>query len=220
MDKTLSFEYQRNECCHKILNTLHHRLSPIMREGIIGDFNKGIKGKITSNSLFAWVDISDLVTELNEPDHVILDCCEHLWRNNHVDVLRKNIRPDQKDSGVIYQISFTKPGLDAYKTDFYFKENQKQDWATQIHNSTLLNNKLTPIIAALAFVLSLFTFIKDLKERKELSVSQQQFQSQLQSIDSLHQVEITALHLLLTKFQKDVSYINTPKQNDTTHKSQ
>jgi len=126
-DNTQSFEYRRNECCHKILDRLYRRLSPIMREGTLDNAMKGIEGKITSNSIFTWVDTSDLVTELNEPDHFILDCCEHLELNKHIDTLNT-------DKGIIYRIAFTKHGVDTFKSDYYLKENQKQDWATQLHN--------------------------------------------------------------------------------------
>jgi hypothetical protein len=211
-DKTQSFEYRRNDCCHKILNKLYRRLSPIMREGTLGNSMKGIEGKITSNSLSSWVDTSELVEELNEPDHFILDCCEHLWRNNHVEVLRKNVDPDIKDSGIIYQVMFTKHGLDAFKTDYYLKENQKQDWATQIHNSTLFNNRWTPKIAALAFFIALFTFINELVKDNQEQVSQRQFLKEIQQIDSSRNIQVNELSLLLKNNKESSSYkIDTAK---------
>ena len=216
-DNTQSFEYRRNECCHLILDKLYRRVSPIMREGTFGNAMKGIEGKVTSNSLFAWVDTSELVTELNEPDHFILDCGEYLWRKNHVDVLRKNVDPDIKDSGIIYQIMFTKQGLDIFKTDYYLKENQKQDLAKELHSSTINTNTRTVWIAALTLTVAAITFLRELMQHRQQQVTEQQFQRTLQSIDSSRQVQTNALYLLLTKFQKDVSYTNdTAQQKDTT----
>lgn len=200
---TQSFEYRRNEFCHKILNALYKNASPIMRQNTFGKMMEGIEGTLISKKYFPSLDISDFPTKFNEPDVFIQDCCEFLEMSNHIEAFKNN--------DIIYKIKFAKTGVDAFKTDYYLKENQKQDWTTQLRKSTLLNNILTPIVAFVTLIVAVVTLIIQKQENTDKQVTQEQFQQQLRSIDKMRQTETDALYLLLSNVQKNVSYIDTSK---------
>jgi len=207
---TQSFEYRRNEFCHKILDALYRHASPVIRENTFGKMMEGIEGTLLSNKYFPTIDITDFSAKFNEPDIFIQDCCEYLANNKHIEPTQKTV------TGIFLKIKFTKSGVDAFKTDSYLKENQKQDWATQLRKSTLLNNRLTPLVAGLTLVVSCVTLFIQAKDKKELQVSSQQLQCQLQSIDSSRRVQTNALYLVLKNLQKSPSDIDTFKAKNKT----
>jgi hypothetical protein len=208
-DKTPSFEYRRNEFCHRILDTIYRHASPIIRENTFGEMIESVEGLLISKKYFLSIDIIELSAKFNEPDVFIQDCCEFLESNKHIIA--------SKNHDIIYNIKFTNLGVDAFKTDYYLKQNKKQDYATQLRKSTLLNNVLTPIVAFVTLVVAIATFVTQKQEYKDNPVTQEQFRQQLQSIDNIRQLQTNALYLLLINTQKSVSkQIDTPKQNDTT----
>ena len=87
---------------------------------------EGIEGMLISKKYFTSVDIADFSTKFNEPDVFIQDYCEFLEMNNHIEAFKNN--------DIIYKIKFTKLGVDAFKTDYYLKENKEAALLRQLQN--------------------------------------------------------------------------------------
>lgn len=198
--------YKLNEYSHKLLDKLFSKVSPIFRHS---EPTKNIQSELFSTHNFPDFSIDSLIKEIGISDEFMQNVCEYLSLHKHIEIR------ETFNKSVISKIRANESGYKAYKFETYLEKNETLDYQHKFKLSAFWNNVMTPVIAGLAFVISLFTFIKDSFEHNEQSVSQQQFNQQLQSIDSLRKVQTNALNQLLTK---SVPYIkDTSQQKDTTH---
>lgn len=151
---TESFEYIRNKYCHEVLSALYFHNTGVARESTIKQMEEGQQGKLISDTLFFKFELTGLARKLNVTDILLQDVCEYLETNNHIESVVKN-------KGIFEAIRFTKPGVIAYKANFYLNENKKLEEGHWLKRSTLFNNWTTPFIALAALLVAIATLIKD-----------------------------------------------------------
>ena len=150
-----SFEYLRNEYCHKILEATYQNASPEARELTYSQLVYGEEGKLLSNEFFVAISIDTIRNKINKDQGFIQECCELLAFNDHIS------KGDRTNKGIFLRVRFTKAGVLAFKTEYYLKANKQQDQIDELHKSTVLNNRLTPLIAAATLFVGLAALLKD-----------------------------------------------------------
>lgn len=144
-----SFEYLRNEYCHKILEALYKNASPVARELTYSQLVNGEEGKILTNEYFPAMAIDVIRDKIKKDQGFTQDCCELLAFNEHIS------KEDRTDKGIFLRVRFTKAGVLAFKTEYYLKENKKITDDKWIRNSTVFNNFTTPFIALAALIVAI-----------------------------------------------------------------
>jgi len=174
---TESFEYIRNKYCHEVLSALYYHSSGIAKESTLKEMVEGKDGKLISNTFFPNLDLTGLDKKLNITDVLLQDVCEYLESNNHIEAATKTTK------GIFEKIKFTKPGVTAYKSNFYLKENNKQSQLEELHKSTVSTNKwmrLLTLVLAIAAALTLIVQIKQCAVSQEQSTTQSHQQTKEQ----------------------------------------